>query len=335
MQTYIVLDLEWNQSPTGKSGTIKAIPFEIIEIGAIKLDKNFNIIDEFKTFIKPVVYEQIHFRVHEIVNIGIHELKKRGLSFPTAMNNFFSWVFKENENPIFCTWGNMDLTELQRNMKYHNVANVFPKPLLYYDIQKLYNFSNDIVDSSNNKLPLDKACNNLGIISERPFHHALDDAYYTSMIIKNIDFKKVCKYLSIDYYSPPRNKSEEIYMLFPKYSKMVSAPFKQKEDIFKNKNISDIKCIFCKRMLKKKIPWFVTSSKNYYSLAYCPEHSFLQAKIRIKHTDNNKLFAIKTVKMINSKKVKELFLKKEEIKAKKKTKNNRLKLNKIKYNNIK
>ena len=34
---YIVLDLEWNQSPAGKSGENRAIPFEIIEIGALKL----------------------------------------------------------------------------------------------------------------------------------------------------------------------------------------------------------------------------------------------------------------------------------------------------------
>ena len=37
---YIVLDLEWNQCPTGKSGEIRRLPFEIIEIGAVKLDKN-------------------------------------------------------------------------------------------------------------------------------------------------------------------------------------------------------------------------------------------------------------------------------------------------------
>ena len=29
---YIVLDLEWNQCPTGKSDTIGQLPFEIIEI---------------------------------------------------------------------------------------------------------------------------------------------------------------------------------------------------------------------------------------------------------------------------------------------------------------
>ena len=42
---YIILDLEWNQSPTGKINENKAIPFEIIEIGAVKLNKDKEILD--------------------------------------------------------------------------------------------------------------------------------------------------------------------------------------------------------------------------------------------------------------------------------------------------
>ena len=37
MKTYIVFDLEWNQSPQGKEGSIENFPFEIIEIGAVKV----------------------------------------------------------------------------------------------------------------------------------------------------------------------------------------------------------------------------------------------------------------------------------------------------------
>ena len=37
---YIVLDLEWNQSCRGKEYTVLGLPFEIIQIGAVKLDEN-------------------------------------------------------------------------------------------------------------------------------------------------------------------------------------------------------------------------------------------------------------------------------------------------------
>ena len=48
---YIVLDLEWNQSPTGKADEIKTIPFEIIEIGAVKLNEQQEILDQFSEMI--------------------------------------------------------------------------------------------------------------------------------------------------------------------------------------------------------------------------------------------------------------------------------------------
>ena len=41
MGQFIVLDLEWNQSPAGKEGSMNRLPFEIIEIGAVKLIKIF------------------------------------------------------------------------------------------------------------------------------------------------------------------------------------------------------------------------------------------------------------------------------------------------------
>lgn len=321
MKTYIVLDLEWNQSPDGKLGTVENIPFEIIEIGAVKLDENLNIIDEFRKIVKPVVYKKMHFKVHEVVQIGIEELRKMGEAFSFVAKSFLSWCFKEDESPIFCTWGNMDLTELQRNLNYHKVLNILPRPLLYYDIQKLYNLINNISDNSNNKLPLDKACEELGISSSRPFHHALDDAYYTAMVMQNIDFNSVLEYLSLDYYNPPQTKDEEIYIVFPHYSKYVSSTFSNKEDILKNKTVSDIVCYRCKRMLKKKIQWFSSNQKTYYALASCPEHGFVKSKIRMKCTDDKQIFAIKTTKLISNDTANALFEKKDEAKQKRREKN--------------
>ena len=35
---YIIFDLEWNQCPDGKVKENPALPFEIVEIGAVKLN---------------------------------------------------------------------------------------------------------------------------------------------------------------------------------------------------------------------------------------------------------------------------------------------------------
>lgn len=47
MKNYIIFDLEWNQSPRGREDSVADFPFEIIEIGAVKLDENFQMVDEF------------------------------------------------------------------------------------------------------------------------------------------------------------------------------------------------------------------------------------------------------------------------------------------------
>jgi len=51
MKNYIVLDLEWNQSVGGKEETVEHLPFEIIEIGAVKLNEALEEVGEFKRLI--------------------------------------------------------------------------------------------------------------------------------------------------------------------------------------------------------------------------------------------------------------------------------------------
>lgn len=52
---YIVFDLEWNQNPDGRKHPDSRLPFEIIEIGAVKLNEKREIIDTFQCLIKPKV----------------------------------------------------------------------------------------------------------------------------------------------------------------------------------------------------------------------------------------------------------------------------------------
>ena len=59
---YIVLDLEWNQCPYGKGRENKKLPFEIIEIGAVKLNEKREIVDSFQpVFIESCIFAQKRF----------------------------------------------------------------------------------------------------------------------------------------------------------------------------------------------------------------------------------------------------------------------------------
>ena len=78
---YIVLDLEWNQSNTGKEDAVEKLPFEIIEIGAIKLNKERVMVSEFNELIKPQVYHEMHKITSKLIHIQMQELE-RGRPFP-------------------------------------------------------------------------------------------------------------------------------------------------------------------------------------------------------------------------------------------------------------
>ena len=61
---YIVLDLEFNQAFPFKSGKKvepnPECPFEIIQIGAVKLNERFEQLDSFNCMISPQIYPRLH-----------------------------------------------------------------------------------------------------------------------------------------------------------------------------------------------------------------------------------------------------------------------------------
>lgn len=288
---YIVLDLEWNQSPNGKEDSIPHLPFEIIEIGAVKLDGGMRETGEFHRLVKPQVYKKMHFKISEVTHMDMDELRQEGESFERVMQEFLRWCGEEEYR--FCTWGSMDLTELQRNMAYFQVENPFPRPLLYYDVQKLYCLQ---YGDGKTKGSLDLAVSEQKLEQERPFHRALDDAFYTGRILALLDLEKFGSYVSVDYYKLPRTREEEFVFSFPSYTKRVSREFENREDILKEKAITDMVCRKCRRMLRKKIRWFPYGQRYYLCLATCPEHGYVKGKIRVKKSEDDRYYAVKTTK---------------------------------------
>lgn len=309
MGHFIVLDLEWNQSSHGKDGAMDRLPFEIIEIGAVKLNASLQIISEFHRLIKPRVYRQMHFKISEVTHMSIERLESEGQLFTDAMRDFLAWCGSDYR---FCTWGTMDLTELQRNMVYHGLEIPFKEPLLYYDLQKIYS----LIKGDRQKESLDTAVAEMGVLEDRPFHRALDDAYYTGKVMGNMDFYSMMEYISVDYYRLPETEEEEIYLEFPNYSKLVSRLYETKEEVLGSKRITDVVCYKCHRALRKKIRWFSSNQKFYFCLAQCPEHGYMKGKIRMKKTDDGSIFAVKTLKLVGDDGAALIAQKKEECKQK-------------------
>ena len=68
---YIIFDLEWNQADR-KGEEDPKLPFEIIEIGAIKLNSSFEKIGEFSRLIRPTVYHTMHSITQDIIHISMN-----------------------------------------------------------------------------------------------------------------------------------------------------------------------------------------------------------------------------------------------------------------------
>ncbi len=309
MGQYIVLDLEWNQSPAGKEGAMDRLPFEIIEIGAVKLNASLQIISEFHRLIRPRVYRQMHFKISEVTHMSMEELDTEGEQFETAVKEFLEWC---GDDYRFCTWGSMDLTELQRNMVYHGMELPFPSPLFYYDLQKIY----ALIQGKKEKESLDTVVEELQIAEDRPFHRALDDAYYTGCVMREMDFYSMMEYFSVDYYRPPEKEGDEIYLEFPGYAKFISRQYATKEEVLGERRVTEMVCYKCRRTLRKKIRWFSSNQKFYFCLAVCPEHGYMKGKIRMKKSEDGSFFAVKTTKLVGEDGAAQIEKKKEEAKKK-------------------
>ena len=315
--TYVVFDLEWNQSPSGKENSIEHFPFEIIEIGAVKMDERLQIISEYHQLVTPQVYTQLHYRITQVTHLHMRDLISGGKYFQDAVMEFLDWC---GSGAVFCTWGSMDLAELQRNLDFYGMENPFVFPLCYYDVQKLYAMQQG---ESSEKLSLDRAVEELGLEEELPFHQALDDAYYTAKVMQALDFGVLREYLSVDYYRLPEDSGEEIRLVFPTYLKYVSREFASRDEALADKGVTEMVCRECRRSLRKKFQWFQGNSRQYLCLAQCPEHGYVRGKIRIRkrEKDDESVYVVKTMKSVDETGAQEVIGKREEQRQRKKEHN--------------
>lgn len=299
---YIVMDLEWNQSNTGTEEEIALLPFEIIEIGAVKLDSSGITLGEFSELIKPVVYPEMHQITSRLIHLQTRELEK-GTSFLMAGKAFLQWCGEEEY--LFCTWGGADLTELQRNMKFYHMAPLAKGPIAFLDVQKLFSLA---FEDGKTRKALKYAIDFLDLEKDIPFHRAFGDARYTARILRRILKEKpeVLKNLSYDVFWPPADKASEIKVQFASYVKYISREFDSKEKAFGDREVVSSKCYLCRRNLRKKIRWFTSNGRNYYCLAYCEKHGYLKGKIRIRKSESGKLYIVKTTKLISAEEAEKL-----------------------------
>lgn len=288
---YIVLDLEWNMG--SRREELKVMPFEIIEIGAVKLDENLAETERFSRLIRPQVYKRMHWANKKVVNIENSDLQDAE-GFEMVYSEFLA--FCGDDPYIFCTWGDTDLTELQRNIYYFDCLPLSEGPLEFLDIQKLNGYNNG---APKERLSLEKAVEEYGIPENKGFHRAVNDAVYTVDIMKRID-RKYEIFTSFNTYHTPADTESEVKRDYGTYTKHITHCFPDKMSLLHNKRIKALTCPACGRKIKKSLPLFTLNGKNYLTMGECTVHGTVKSKIRIKKDElQGKPYAIKTTRLIN------------------------------------
>lgn len=185
---YIIFDLEFNQGfdrVNNKTISNAKCPFEIIQIGAVKLDFELNIVDTFTSNIKSEIYKDIHPFVKKMTGITNGDLKN-ARNFKDVYIDFLNFI--DSKDTIFGTWGTNDLKELHRNINFYNLSSE-KLPTKYINIQQhASNFCNNPIGKC---IGLQNAISILQLEQDKKYHNALNDAYYTALIFKKINNKNI------------------------------------------------------------------------------------------------------------------------------------------------
>jgi len=176
------MDLEWNQPTSYQSPVFRKVGgsllFEVIQIGAAKLNDRFEIVDAVDIHVRPTHYLTIHPRVRRMTRLGQEELCDAP-EFLEAMERFSDWC---GENCVFLTWGGDDVSVLQQNIDFFRFERPVPKT---FDVQRY--FAN-VFGLGASQRALKTAMEQLEIEKdeERNFHNAMHDAYYTARVLQKL-----------------------------------------------------------------------------------------------------------------------------------------------------
>lgn len=187
---YIIFDLEWNNAFNYR--TKKGIN-EIIEIGAVKLNDSFEVIDTFKQLIYPRLSKKLGSNFKKLTHITMEEIRADGISFDEAFADFSRW--SRGDNVVFLSWSNSDLYTLVDNYKrFKNTSDV--EFMHYYADAQSYCMQ-FITDHNGSQISLSKCAEKFEIdVDKTTFHRALEDCFVTAYCLKKVFNKdKFKKYI--------------------------------------------------------------------------------------------------------------------------------------------
>ncbi len=175
---YIILDLEWNTVYHKKENRFIN---EILQIGAVRLNYNFDVVDSFQVTVKSALTHKLSNKVIKLTGIT-NEVMMSGIPLADAVKAYNKWALDDS---ITMTWSNSDLYAIVDNSKTFDLKETV-KISRYLDLQTYV--QNELKLSGiqiNNQISLINAAIMLDIsTSEFELHTARDDSYVAALILK-------------------------------------------------------------------------------------------------------------------------------------------------------
>lgn len=168
---YIIFDLEATCEKDNK-----AFKNEIIEIGAVKLNDNLEIVDTFDEFIKPKLSPILTGFCKELTTIKQSDVDNAD-NFSKVADKFKQWIGVGKEDYILCSWGFYDKNQFINDCMLNRVND--------YWIMKHISLKHQFADIKNIKpCGMEKALNILKLRLEGTHHRGIDDAKNIAKIFK-------------------------------------------------------------------------------------------------------------------------------------------------------
>ena len=174
---YVVIDLEMCNVPYCKTNRDYRWRMETIQIGAVLVDRNFEIVDKFSTYVKPQAGSISDF-IKRLTGITAYHVKEAP-TFEEAMSDFISWL-PTDEDIRFVSWSMTDRKQIieeaaNKNIDLSGLDEIFET---WIDAQDLFGEKMDTIQCYR----LSEALIASDIYQEGDSHDGLDDAFNTAKL---------------------------------------------------------------------------------------------------------------------------------------------------------
>lgn len=132
---YVFVDFEMNMIDSEYKKEKKICKSEIIEIGAVKLDEDYNEIDSFKSYVKPA-YGTMASRIIKLTGIT-DDMVENAPSYAFAMGSFIEWCADAD---VIYAWSENDLRQLRKEARLKEYTHPGLESIIsrWKDFQKEY-----------------------------------------------------------------------------------------------------------------------------------------------------------------------------------------------------